>query len=286
MAINKVNYGNTTLIDLTDTTATADKILTGYGAYGKDGVWMDGSIPNVAGGTPVATKSNVTNHSIDVTPSVTNSSGYVTGSTKTGTAVTVSASELVSGTLTIDSSGTKDVTNYASVSVDAGTATNNGTASAGGATVTAGTNSITLSKSVPITPDVTAGYISSGTSGNVSVSLTGSVTTKGATTYTPTTTSQTIASGTYLTGTQTISGDSNLVAGNIKSGTSIFGVSGSYSGLDTSDATATAADIINGLTAYADGRKLEGSLVVQKYYTGSTAPSSSLGNNGDIYFQS
>ena len=44
MAINKVKFGNQTLIDLTDTTATADKILTGFGAYGKDGVWMDGSL--------------------------------------------------------------------------------------------------------------------------------------------------------------------------------------------------------------------------------------------------
>lgn len=54
--------------------------------------------------------------------------------------------------------------------------------------------------------------------------------TKGATTYTPTTSNQTIASGTYLTGTQTISGDANLVAGNIKSGTTIFGVTGTYTG--------------------------------------------------------
>ncbi len=53
-------------------------------------------------------------------------------------------------------------------------------------------------------------------------------TTKGATTYTPTTSNQTIASGTYLTGTQTIKGDSNLVAGNIKKGVSIFGVNGTY----------------------------------------------------------
>ena len=50
--------------------------------------------------------------------------------------------------------------------------------------------------------------------------------TKAATTYTPTTTNQTISAGTYLTGAQTIKGDSNLVASNIKSGVSIFGVNG------------------------------------------------------------
>lgn len=54
--------------------------------------------------------------------------------------------------------------------------------------------------------------------------------TKGAQTYTPTTTNQTISGGRWLTGAQTIKGDSNLVASNIKSGVSIFGVSGSYSG--------------------------------------------------------
>ena len=51
MAINKVVYGENTLIDLTDTTATADKILTGYGAYGADGVWMNGTA--TAGGGSV-----------------------------------------------------------------------------------------------------------------------------------------------------------------------------------------------------------------------------------------
>lgn len=54
--------------------------------------------------------------------------------------------------------------------------------------------------------------------------------TKGAQTYTPTTTDQTISSGRWLTGAQTIKGDANLVAANIKSGVSIFGVNGNYSG--------------------------------------------------------
>lgn len=51
MGINKVIYNGGTLIDLTGTTATADKILTGYGAYGKDGVWMDGTATSGSGGS-------------------------------------------------------------------------------------------------------------------------------------------------------------------------------------------------------------------------------------------
>ena len=68
-------------------------------------------------GTPTATKGAVSNHAVSVTPSVTNSAGYISGGTKTGSAVSVSASELVSGTKSISANGTEDVTNYASVSV-------------------------------------------------------------------------------------------------------------------------------------------------------------------------
>lgn len=56
------------------------------------------------------------------------------------------------------------------------------------------------------------------------------VTKKSAATYIPKTTDQSIASGQYLSGTQTIKGDANLVAGNIKSGVNIFGVTGTYAG--------------------------------------------------------
>ena len=68
-------------------------------------------------GTPTATKGTVSNHSVSVTPSVTNTTGYITGGTKSGTAVTVSASELVSGSQTITDNGTVNVTNLASVTV-------------------------------------------------------------------------------------------------------------------------------------------------------------------------
>ena len=77
------------------------------------------AMPSGTAGTPSATKSSVANHSVTVTPSVTNTTGYITGGTLTGTPASVSASELVSGTLSITDNGTGiDVTNYASVDVD------------------------------------------------------------------------------------------------------------------------------------------------------------------------
>lgn len=69
-------------------------------------------------GTPTATKGSVSNHSVSVTPSVTNTAGYITGGTKSGTAVTVSASELVSGSETKTANGTYDVTNLAELVVN------------------------------------------------------------------------------------------------------------------------------------------------------------------------
>lgn len=76
------------------------------------------AVSNGTAGTPTATKGTVSNHSVSVTPSVTNTTGYITGSTKTGTAVSVSASELVSGSETKTANGTYDVTNLASLVVN------------------------------------------------------------------------------------------------------------------------------------------------------------------------
>lgn len=187
------------------------------------------------------------------------------------------------GTYTIPAGYTTGGT--VTANIGSGSTTVSGSASASSATITTGNGTLTLTKSVSITPSVNAGYISSGTQGSINISLTASVTTKAAATITPSTSNKTIASGTYLTGTQIIAGDADLVAGNIKSGVNIFGVTGTYSGLNTSDATAVAADINSGKTAYVDGTKVTGSQVINKYYTGSSAPASSLGSNGDIYFQ-
>lgn len=123
--------------------------------------------------------------------------------------------------------------------VTSGSATAPATISGTSASLSTGTNTLTLSKTISVTPTVSAGYVASGTAGNSSVSLTASVTTKGATTYTPSTSDQTIASGTYLTGAQTISGDANLVGSNIKSGISIFGVAGSLTSATVSQNAST-----------------------------------------------
>lgn len=74
-------------------------------------------------------------------------------------------------------------------------------------------------------------------------SATHQLTAKAAQTYTPSTTAQSIAAGQYLTGAQTIQGDANLVAENIVSGKSIFGVAGSAStGTTLTPATVTVSN--------------------------------------------
>ena len=147
-----------------------------------------------------------------------------------------------------------------------GSATAPSTISGTSATVSTGTNTLTLTKTVSVTPTVSAGYVSSGTAGNSSISLTASVTTKAAATYHPSTTAQSIAASTYLTGAQTIAAVTiaNLSASNIVSGVTIkVG--------DSSDDDCVAS--------------VTGNVVLQNYYTGSSAPASGTGSNGDLYLQ-
>ena len=60
--------------------------------------------------------------------------------------------------------------------------------------------------------------------------ITGTMATVNGSTITPSTQAQTIQGNKYLSGNIVVSGDANLVAGNIKSGVTIFGVAGTYTG--------------------------------------------------------
>lgn len=98
-----------------DVTVSGRTVTIPQGLYGSQ---LQKSVAQGTAGTPTAIKGSVSNHSISVTPSVTNSTGYIAGGTKSGPAVTVSASELVSGTKSVTSNGTGiDVTNYKYVDV-------------------------------------------------------------------------------------------------------------------------------------------------------------------------
>lgn len=111
------------------------------------------AIANGTAGTPTATKGAVSNHAVSVTPSVTNTTGYITGSTKTGTAVTVSASELVSGSETKTANGTYDVTNLAQLVVNV----SGGSSDIATGTLTVASN-VNTSTSTQITTTTTIGF--------------------------------------------------------------------------------------------------------------------------------
>ena len=104
--------------------------------------------------------------------------------------------------------------------------------SSGGNTPNLQTKTVTPSESTQtVSPDSGYDGLSKVTVNAISSTYIGSdVTKKSAATYIPKTTDQSIASGQYLSGTQTIKGDANLVAGNIKSGVNIFCVTGTYAG--------------------------------------------------------
>lgn len=194
--------GNAEFYDTSDATITSGgQILSGYSGYA-DGVKYSGNIATKTGSDLTASGATVT------VPA-----GYyaeaATKSVSSGSATTPTTSITATPTISVNSS--------------------------------TGAITASVSASQSVTPTVSAGYVSSGTAGTISVSGsdTEQLTVKAAATITPGTSSQTIAAGTFLTGAQTISGDANLIGSNIKSGVSIFGVSGSLTSATVSQDSTT-----------------------------------------------
>lgn len=312
--INKVVYGDKTLIDLTSDTIDASKMLSGITAHDKYGAIITGTISTKSSSNVTFSNTTVTvpsgYYASQVSKTATDADLVAEnikkdinifgvtgtyegggGSAPTYQTKTVSPTEsqqtvtpdsnydalssvtvnAISSTYVGSGITQRDETDltasgatvtvpagyYAeqeTKSVTSGSATGPSSLSGSSATVSTGTNTLTLTKTgVTTTPTVSAGYISGATASTATVTLTASVTTKAAATITPGTSNQTIAAGTYLTGTQTIAGDADLVAGNIKNGVQIFGVTGN--------------------------------LAFITYYTDYATPSSSLGSDGDIYLK-
>lgn len=136
---------------------------------------------------------------------------YVNGSKVTGSIAAKSASDITASGKT--------------VTVPAGYYASSANKSVETATQATPSISVDTSGKITATSEQSGGYVTAGTK-----SATKQLSTQAAQTITPGTEDKTIASGKYLIGNQTIKGDPNLLASNIKSGVSIFGVSGSYSG--------------------------------------------------------
>lgn len=200
MAYSKVILNGTTLMDVTQDTVDAANLLSGETATKNSGAKVTGTY----------TPPTFSTQSKTVTPSTTSQTVQPDSGYDGLSSVTVNA--MPSGSA---STPATSITANPSISVSLG-----------------GLITATASASQSVTPTVSAGYVSTGTAGTVTVSgsNTQQLTTQSAQTITPTTQNQTIASGQYLTGAQTILGDANLLAENIKKDVSIFNVVGTLEG--------------------------------------------------------
>ena len=237
MGINKVQYGNTVLIDLTSDTVTADKLMQGYTAHDRTGALITGTATGGGGDGYVWQDGN----------------GYVHLSDEEGT-------QPIYDTLNVNASGTFTPSQghaYNSVVVPSGTA--------GTPTATKGTVS---SHSVTVTPSVTnstgwiTGSTKTGTGVTVSaselVSGTYSVTssgTKDVTNYasasvpagtegTPTATKGTVSNHS-VTVTPSVTNTGGYITGSTKTGTAVT-VSASEldSGTKSISANGTNIDVV------------------------------------------
>ncbi len=82
--------------------------------------------------------------------------------------------------------------------------------------------------------------------------------------------------------------DSDINPSNIKTGVKIFGVTGNFTANGTQTAgnsVATSNEIVSNHSAWVNGQEIIGNLDINTFYTGSSEPTSDIGNNGDIYLK-
>lgn len=89
---------------------------------------------------------------------------------------------------------------------------------------------------------------------------------------------ETIVGSNIYANKATVANAIGLTADKIKKGEVILGITGTYEGTDTSDATATAADIRSGKTAYVNGQKVTGTLPYVNALTSSSVTPYATGN--------
>ena len=270
-AISNVNSMNT-ITDLTNKTAGTDYFTVKATATGTAGgytpkytVTTGGYIGSTVTGTKqtVSVSGDSTGKSIHVPKATFTVDGRSVKVTSTGggyvkngeTVGTVSNNYIIpTGTKTISSSGTHDVTSYASATVAAGSArTPSVTITANPSLSSSYTSGkgylMSVSGGTIITPEVTAGYITEGTPDTVSVS--GSAYVSQSTVGSAVSNTTDSAARTLNAGQQTtISGGYYPSARIIRANSLSSQTSG----------TATAARILSGYTAWVNGSKITGSI--------------------------
>lgn len=271
----------------TEGSAGKDEILKGFGAW-VDGELVVGTMPN--------------NGSVNGTLDTSNTSyaipkGYHDGS---GTINVIPESKTVNS-LSSDGTGTVAATSgkvLDSVKIEVGKSVADRT------TLNAG-ETATISKGyVSDEITITANPLKNQTPGTATESkilanetawvngskVTGCIPSKSAATITPNTKDQTISAGQYLSGTQTIKGDTNLVAGNILKGKNIFGVSGTVVAeansaahtVPTGKTAGSAANILSGKTAWNGTAWVDGTMVDKSDTTTAASSVKEDGTNAKI----
>lgn len=202
------------------------------------GYHMGGTVAGVSGG------GNYNLQTKSVTPSkssqtVSSDDGYYGLSSVTVNAIPAAYQDVTSVTATADDVLSTKIIVESDGSITAGTMVNNGAVSK---TLTTSSTSYTVPK----------GYHSG--LGKVNINVQSKTQSPGAEDVTVS------PDANYLLSSVTISGDTNLKASNIITGTSIFGVAGTYTKTGAGETAVNAATMLTGRVGWANGTKISGSM--------------------------